>query len=157
MRGSRCGHPRPPKIQSQLANNPILQLEDLPDRAIQLQGAGHLPGFDIQDARRDPHLIGDALVASRKHPLDAEPAAYFDLTGILLREWWTPPPSHIVGRGFGPHHRNCAGLLEIGDDGLGDASTNPGITGPPRDIREGQDRHACGRVGVLWRWALRLC
>ena len=119
---------------AQLAGNLVLQVENLVDGAVYLRRTRNQACHDVDQPGGNPYLPPQPLVTTRDHPSCAELAAKRRHAGIVDRA-----AIAVACGGANPFSRNdspCARRLDVGNQCLRDAVTEPVVTRVAGDVRE---------------------
>ena len=136
------------EAMAQLVDDLVLELEDIADSAIDLDGAVQRARGDVDDPCRDPDLLAQSLIAAAHEPRRAQLATHVD--GHSLVEIARVARSEMTQRvedALSTDDGEPPDALGVGHHGLRDPRANPVVGRLPRDVGERQHRH---RVGQRW-------
>ena len=136
----RRGNERRPSAGAagQLAGNPVLQVEDVGEGAVDPRGGGESAAQRVDEPRGDAQPIADALIAAGDDPAGAE------LTPQRRRGGVVPVRGDAAHRGrdaLERDHREGVAGLEVGRHRLRDAVAQPVVPLVAGDVGERNDRH----------------
>ena len=133
---------RPKESNRELGCDPILQVEQLVKRSIDLRGAEDRPALDLEQSSGNAQLVARTLIAAGHHPASAEPAAGGQ------RRFRRIVRHAVRGRGrLLADDRHHGPRVKVGHDRLGDPDPDPVVSRLPRDVGEPKDRHDVRRLG----------
>ncbi len=126
----------------------VLQSEHLIEPAVDHDGVQNHAGLDLDDPRRDPQLVTEALETTGHHPRRAEPARETTRRRLVAQDTCIEAGAvQRVEQRPPANDGEPAHPFSIGGDRLGDADADPVVGRMPRDVRERQDDHGARAGG----------
>ena len=124
----------------QLEDDPVLEAEDVGERAVDLDVAQDDAGRHLDEAGGDADLGAEPLVAAGDDPARAEAAADLDREPVVERLGLARlQVAQRVEDALAADHGQAVDALQVRADGLGDARSDPLVGRLARDVREGDD------------------
>ena len=118
-----------PQEIGKIADQPILQDEDLLHSAIHLDRPLGMGRCRVQQMRRDAHRVGRALKAAREHPSRTELAANADPKSLALIAALALERPGQLGHASARHHRHALESFQVGGQGFRNPGAEPVVLG----------------------------
>jgi hypothetical protein len=138
-----------PRVErsAQLGDDPVLEREEITDRAVRLDSRRQGAGRRIDQTCGYAHPVAQPLIAAGNDPRGAEPKARFARRPFRVTTARPRPAGgsrrHLVDQRIAPDDRDLVETLEVGRQRFRDARADPVVGRPGRDVDEWSDGHRC--------------